>query len=138
MITSTGYQPDFDIDNRRGAIGERVVGTFLEAMGTATVEVKTDFGAHKTGNFYVETAQRPRTAAEGIWVASGINRSEAGWWAFAGPSEQGFIAVRAETVKLLARNALEREQTVHNSRTNATKGRLIRVEDVVAAILALP
>lgn len=138
VTTSTGWNPDFDLDNRRGAVGESVVGTFLEAMGTATVEVKTDYGAHKTGNLYVETAQRLRDAPEGEYVKSGINRSEAGWWAFAGPSGNGFIAIKAELLKPLANAARSAEQRIHNENTNATKGRLVRVDDVVAAILRLP
>lgn len=132
------YQPDFDIDNRRGAIGERLIGTFLEAMGTATVEVKTDYGAHRTGNFYIETAQRPQSAAEGVFVASGINVSKASWWTFAGPGENGFIAIKSDVLKGLAINSRETEQPVHSSRTNQTKGRLVRVDDIVAAILRLP
>lgn len=136
MRTTTGYEPAFDIDNRRGAVGEAVVGTFLEAMGTATVEVKTDSGAHRTGNLYIETAQRPRSAPEGLYIASGINTSEAGWWAFAGPAGNGFIAVKADVLKMLAQDARQAEQPIHSSQTNATKGRLVRVEQVVAAILA--
>jgi hypothetical protein len=134
--TSTGFRPDFDIDNRRGAIGEHLVGTFLEAIGTATVEVKTDSGAQRTGNFYIETCQRPRDAEEGVWVASGVNRSTAEWWAFAGPGANGFIAVRADVVKALAADAPETTQPIHNERTNASKGRLVKVKDIVAAIVA--
>jgi hypothetical protein len=130
------YQPDFDIDNRRGQVGERLVGTFLEAMGTATVEVKTDYKAHRTGNLYVETAQRPNSAEPGVYVASGINRSKAVWWTFAGPGENGFIAVKAEIVKALAIQAPEHKQPIHGPTSNETKGRLVKVSDIVAAILA--
>jgi hypothetical protein len=135
MKYADGYQPDFDIDNRRGAIGERVVGTFLEAMGTATVEVKTDYHAHRTGNVYVETGQRPQSAPDGLFVASGINRSTAVWWAFAGPAGNGFLAINTDTLKRLAREARESEQPIHSARTNQTKGRLVRVSEIVAAIL---
>ena len=136
MMDSQGPQPDFDIDNRRGAVGEAVVGTFLEAMGTATVEVKTDSGAHRTGNFYVETAQRPQGSPDGLFVPSGINKSKADWWAFAGPGGHGFIAVDTGTLKQLAKNARQAEQPIHSNRTNQTKGRLVRVSDIVAAIMA--
>jgi hypothetical protein len=132
------YKPDFDIDNRRGMVGEAVVGTFLEAMGTATVEVKTDSAAHRTGNFYIETAQRLQAADEGLFVASGINVSKAGWWAFAGPSGTGFIAIKADVLKQLAHLGRVAEQPVHSNRTNQTKGRLVRVNDIVAEILRLP
>jgi hypothetical protein len=135
-MTETGFQPDFDIDNRRGAVGESVVGTFLEAMGTATVEVKTDSGAWRTGNVYVETWQRPQGSPEGTFVPSGINKSKADWWAFAGPGGHGFIAVDRATLKELAKKAREAEQPIHSNRTNQTKGRLVRVSDIVAAIMA--
>lgn len=51
------YQPDFDVDFRRGKVGEDLVGTFLEQLAGSTIEVKTDYRADMTGNVYVETWQ---------------------------------------------------------------------------------
>lgn len=133
MNRAEGYQPDFDIDYRRGLVGEDLVGSFLESVAGSTIEVKTDYRAWDTGNLYIETFQEIR----GEWVPSGLNISKADFYSFAGPTGEGFLTIPKdsliEVVKATGR-------PVHMQRSSSTsrdtKGFLIRVTDVVARILA--
>jgi hypothetical protein len=78
--TVTGYEPRFDIDMRRGAVGEEKVLHVLDAFAAGRIEVKTDYGVWKTGNLYIEYEKENR---DGEWVPSGIRATEADHWAFA-------------------------------------------------------
>ena len=131
-VTSTGYNPDFDVDLGRGQKGERLVAGIYTALFDGTVEVKKDYGAWKTGNHYVEVAQQ---SGDG-WVPSGINRTKADWWAIVGPDESGMVVIRTDLLKQLAAEGVPAEQPITNSRTNASKGRLVPVRHIVAAVVA--
>ena len=131
--TSTGYNPDFDVDLRTGALGEHLVGTFWEELQrTGTVEVKVDRGAWKTGNHYVETAQ----SSDGVtFRPSGINTTKARWWVVASPSDFGFVAVRTDVLKRLCVDARQAEQPIRDGKTNASKGRLVSMDVLVREML---
>lgn len=128
----TGYQPDFDIDYRRGLVGEKLIGTFLENMAGSTIEVKTDYRAFITGNLYIETQQEIR----GEWVPSGLAISKATFYCFAGPKGEGFLTIPTPRLKQLV---VDTGRPVHMKRksdtSRDTKGFLIRVEHVVGDIL---
>lgn len=127
-----GYQPDFDVDYRRGLVGENLVGTFLESVAGSTVEVKTDYRAWCTGNLYIETEQEIR----GQWRPSGLSISKATFYCFAGPRGEGFLTIPTPRLKSLVE---ETGRPVHMKRKSATsrdtKGFLIRVEDIVGDIM---
>ena len=126
------YQPDFDVDYRRGQVGEKLVGTFLESVAGSTIEVKTDYRAFITGNLYIETQQEIR----GQWVASGLSISKADFYSFAGPTGQGFLTIPTGTLKDVVRDTGRPVHMQRKSDTSRdTKGFLIRVEDVVGAIM---
>lgn len=128
----TGYQPDFDVDYRRGQIGEKLVGTFLESVAGSTIEVKTDYRAFITGNLYIETQQEIR----GEWVPSGLAISKSDFYSFAGPLGDGFLTIPTPTLKQLTRDTGRPVHMKRKSETSRdTKGFLIRVEDVVGAIM---
>jgi hypothetical protein len=59
-------------------MGEMLLGKLL---GNKTVEVKLDFGVHKTGNFYIEYSSRNHP--------SGIANTEADYWVLIAASEKG-------------------------------------------------
>lgn len=128
----TGYQPDFDVDYRRGLVGEDAVGTFLEHLAGSTIEVKTDYRAWDTGNLYIETEQE----IDGRWVPSGLAISKSTYYSFAGPSGDGFLTIPTSRLK---RIVTETGRAVHMQRKSATsrdtRGFLIRVVDVVADIM---
>lgn len=97
--TVTGYEPRFDFDLRRGQVGERKVGGIIDAFTSGTVEVKTDYGVNKTGNFYIEYEQDQRN---GTTAPSGIAASEATHWAFA--FANGAIIVETEALRSICRD----------------------------------
>jgi hypothetical protein len=72
-----GYQPDFDIDLRYGADGERLVAAFLQGLLDGTVEVKNDGKAVDTARVYIEGECRRRDG----WQPSGIMASKASYYA---------------------------------------------------------
>lgn len=71
----------FDIDLQFGQIGEKAVAEMLCGPSAwpdhATIEVKRDNRVHLTGNLYVEYEFRGNK--------SGLNVTEADWWAFTVP-----------------------------------------------------
>ncbi|HEY7823360.1 MAG TPA: hypothetical protein VIG24_11020 [Acidimicrobiia bacterium] len=130
--TSTGYNPDFDVDLRTGALGEHLVGTFWEELQrTGTVEVKVDRGAWRTGNHYVEVHQWDGER----WKPSGLSTTKAEWWAVVSPSGQGFVVVRTSLLRELVRDAEMRTQPIKSERTNASAGRLVKMDVLVRAMM---
>lgn len=131
------YQPAFDIDYRRGLIGENLVNTFLVDLAGSLIEVKTDYRAHETGNVYVETHQYPKGQRE-HYVNSGINLSEANWYVFAGQNETGFIAIKKQELLRLAIAAPRAEIANANINSNQTHGRLVAIKDIIDTIYRKP
>lgn len=74
-----GYNPKFDFvtDLQYGLDGEENVIGFFESFNMGAVEVKSD--RYRNGRMAVETHQRPNG---GDWKPSGINVTEAQWWAY--------------------------------------------------------
>jgi hypothetical protein len=130
-MAGAGYQPHFDIDFQRGLVGEKLVGTFLESLSGSLIEVKTDYRAHETGNVYVEGWQQN---LEGEWYKSGINATHADWFVYAGPQGRGFIAMRTEDLMELAKASPRAEITTHNANTRQTRGRIVRLTDMIETI----
>ena len=130
--TTTGHRPDFDVDLRVGQLGERLIGTFWEELHrTGTVEVKVDRGAWRTGNHYVEVHQWDGQR----WKPSGLSITTATWWALVSPAELGFLVVRVDVMKELAKDAPQRTQPIKTGGTNASAGRLVKVEDMWRAMM---
>lgn len=127
----SGYQPHFDIDFQRGLVGEKLVGTFLEALSGSKIEVKTDYRAIETGNVYVEAWQFNKNDE---WVKSGLNVTEAEWFVFAGPSGDGFVAIKSSRLKELAMDAPRGSINVNTRNTRATRGRLVTVQSIFETI----
>ena len=122
-----------DLLMERGKVGESLLSTFLSDLEDgAKFEVKTDDLAHKTGNFYIETWQYGRED-ESDKKKSGINTTKADWWVFAGPSGNGFIAIRTQDLKdlMTETNPRETRQPKINANTNASIGRLVPVKDII-------
>lgn len=129
-----GYNPHFDIDFRRGQVGEKLVGSFLEAVTGSLIEVKTDHRADETGNVYIETWQEGRDG----WKTSGINLSDSDFYALAGPTAAGFICIRTDELKRLALSSPSRTIATANINTVNTRGRLVPVQAIVSAIFRNP
>jgi hypothetical protein len=102
-------------------------------LSGSLIEVKTDYRAHETGNVYVETHQYPQGQREQHEL-SGINLSEADWYVFAGPNNTGFIAIKKEELMRLVIEAPRAEIASANINSNQTRGRLVRIQDIIATI----
>ena len=88
----TGYNPQFDFktDLQYGNEGEQNLINFFEAVNRGRVEVKAD--RYRNGRMAVETDQKPAGAD---WKPSGINVTEAEWWAYRlAPDSFVFVSVK--------------------------------------------
>jgi hypothetical protein len=131
MTRVEGYEPRFDIDFSRGLIGENLVSNLPESIQSGTVEVKTDYRAEITGNFYVETWQYGQ-ADESDKKQSGINTTKADSWAFVIPQTGAMFLIKTDDLKALmkANDYRETRQPKINENTNASIGRLVPVMDI--------
>lgn len=131
MTRVEGYEPRFDIDFSRGLIGENLVSNLPESIQSGTVEVKTDYRAETTGNFYVETWQYGQ-ADESDKKQSGINTTKADSWAFVIPQTGAMFLIKTDDLKALmkANDYRETRQPKINENTNASIGRLVPVMDI--------
>ena len=118
-----GYQPHFDIDVQRGDVGENLLREILEGK----VEVKTDYRAKDTGNYYVEYKQYNSNYE--TW--SGIAITESKWWAWVCPTSYKVTIVPVDTLKSIVRDNWEvfrhTRQPIHNKNTNASMGILVPI-----------
>lgn len=120
-----GFEPHFDIDFKRGEVGENSHKLFLNGKH----EVKTDYLVAKTGNFYVETKQYNN----GMMALSGINVTHSDFWVWASPTGNGAIYIKTDILKELMRetNPKETRQPIINEKTNASIGRVIPLPDIL-------
>jgi hypothetical protein len=124
----SNYQPDFDLDFRRGLVGEDLHKAFLYG----THEVKTDYRTAETGNVYIETWQ---ANSSNEWQ-SGINATKADFWVQASPLGNGGVYIRTESLKELLRQTNPREvrQPIQSATTNSSRGRLVPLDDILRAL----
>jgi hypothetical protein len=125
-------EPHFDIDFTRGMVGENLAKTVLGKLQGNKIEVKTDYRIPETGNIYIETWQYHREDESDI-KQSGINVTESEYWCIASPTGRGFIMVETEMLREIIRETSPREvrQSRINFNTNASKGRLIKVSEIL-------
>lgn len=125
-------EPHFDIDFTRGKVGEDLVNTVLAKLQGKKIEVKTDYRIPETGNVYIETWQYHKPDESDI-KQSGINVTQAEYWCIASPTGRGFLMIETEALKEVIRetNAREVRQSRINANTNASKGRLVRMKDIM-------
>lgn len=72
------FNSDFKYDLELGQVGETFISNLLR---NKTIEVKFDFGTHRTGNFYIEYESRGKP--------SGIATTQASFWVLIAASESG-------------------------------------------------
>lgn len=123
-MTPEGHEPRWDIDLAYGEDGEATVADLLGASA-ARVEVKRK--RRRDFKFYVETAQSP--LANDAYQPSGINTSEADYWAFVIADTGIIVCVPRERLRAVAVSAPQVEE---RDGDNPTKGRLVSGEDLFA------
>jgi hypothetical protein len=136
FLFSVEYNSDFRHDLRIGLMGELLLGKLLS---NTTVEVKLDFGTHRTGNFYIEYSSRGRP--------SGIATTEADYWVLIAASEKGcrhkenevfmeeddilyLVTISTKRLKDLCRTKYERKN-VPGGDENTSLGVLIKATDLL-------
>ena len=134
VIRSEGYAPDFDIDVKRGEVGEELTASILSEIDT--VEVKTDYRANETGNVYIEVySYRKRDRSD--LKLSGISSSKANWWSFASPVSNGLEIIRTEDLRDLVRENYTRYkvlQPIVSEKTAASIGVALPMKLIIERI----
>jgi hypothetical protein len=117
IIRSQGYAPDFDIDVKRGEVGEDLTAGILGEIDT--VEVKTDYRASETGNVYIEVYSYRKSDKSDLKL-SGISSSKANWWSFASPNGNGLVIIRTKDLRELVRENYTRYKVLQPIATEKT------------------
>lgn len=113
------YNNDFKYDLQLGQIHEQWLGSILT---DATIEVKRDYMAARTGNIFIEFESRGK--------ASGIAASHAEYWAFV-LSGHRVVIVPLDTVKEVAREQYRKTGYTRGGDSNTSLGVLIKVGDLL-------
>lgn len=119
----SGYEPKFDFktDLAYGQEGEQNLIDFFKDFNGGTVEVKAD--RYRNGRMIVETQQNPNGRG---WKDSGINVTEAKWWAYRFAPDS-FTIISVQRLKNYLRHNkhnLEKRTLAANS-DNPAKGFLL-------------
>jgi hypothetical protein len=127
-LETGGYDPrfDFTVDLEYGHGGEENLIMFFRAVEGGRVEVKAD--RYRNGRMAVETQQNP--AGRG-WKDSGINVTEADWWAYRFAPD-AFVIVSVERLKNFLRHnkALLNKRNFAADSDNPAKGFILYPEQV--------
>jgi hypothetical protein len=107
----------FDLDL---AFGEMRETAFSHAVMRAQAECKSDQKVRVTGKVFIETHQRARG---GAWRPSGINTSNAQWYAIE-YADDAWLVIRRSLLKSLAQRGERRD----GGDENRFRGRLVPVE----------
>lgn len=128
------YEPRFDRDLARGEIGETLLDLLVadSVDPNVTIEVKTDYRANETGNFYVETKKYRKPDASDA-VPSGIYGTQSKWWGQASPDGTAILLIRTDTM----RNYIElvdppkSAQPIANANSAASLGVLVSIKGLM-------
>lgn len=131
------FNPSFDADFSRGSFGEDLINSMPVMFQESKIEVKTDYRAVETGNFFIEYQQQNIYSDE--WKPSGINVSTADYWAFVIPQNFAVYIVSRKSLVELVRDNWEtykhRSQPIRSAETNAARGVLVPVKDLASKMV---
>ena len=133
-MKATGFEPRFDRDMERGEVGEELLDLLFEDSRdpNVTIEVKTDYRANETGNFYVET-EKYRRSDESDAVPSGVYGTESKWWGQASPDGTAILLIKTDAL----RNYIELveppkgKQPIANHHSAASNGVLVSIKGLM-------
>lgn len=121
-----GYEPyyDFRADLAYGENGEENAKEFFGALTSGKVEVKSD--RYRNGKMVVETNQKPQGKD---WQLSGINVTEAEWWAYRLAPDSFFLVSVARLKRYLRANKdLLQKINFASTGDNPARGYLLTAE----------
>lgn len=133
-MKAVGFEPRFDRDMARGEVGEQAVDLFFQDSldENITIEVKTDYRANETGNWYVETHKYRNDKPEDA-VPSGVYGTHSKWWVQASPDGNAFLVMKTEAL----RNYIELvdppkgSQAISNAHSAASLGRKVSIRGLM-------
>lgn len=122
-----GYEPhyDFRTDLAYGEEGEENAKEFFGALTSGKVEVKSD--RYRNGKMVVETNQKPQGKD---WQLSGINVTEAEWWAYRLAPDSFFIVSVARLKRYLRANQPMSKIGLASDGDNPARGFLLSADQV--------
>lgn len=134
MAKAEGNQPNFDFDLKKGEVGENIVNLFFQDSldEGITIEVKTDYRANETGNWYVETHKYRDDKPEEA-VPSGINVTTAKWWIQASPSGDAFVVMKTSALKKYIElvDPPKGSQGISNQKSAASLGLKVKISGLM-------
>lgn len=113
------FNSDFRYDLKVGQVAEQKLANMLQSQ---KIEVKRDFKASRTGSVFVEFFSRGKP--------SGINTTEADYWAFM-TSDESVVILPTGRLKELVEEAIAKGNVKRGGDKNTSKGALIRIERLV-------
>jgi hypothetical protein len=129
-----GYEPRFDRDLERGEIGEALLDLLISDSNdpNVTIEVKTDYRANETGNFYVETHKYRKPDASDA-VPSGIYGTQSKWWGQASPDGNAILLVKTDAMRSYIEfvDPPKSAQPIANAHSAASKGVLVSIKGLM-------
>ena len=134
MAKAIGFEPRFDRDMERGEVGEALLDLLFQDSQdpNVTIEVKTDYRANETGNFYVET-QKYRKPDASDAVPSGIYGTQSKWWGQASPDGTAILLIKTDTLRdyIDLVQPPQSAQPRANAHSAASKGVLISIKGLM-------
>lgn len=134
MAKAVGFQPHFDRDMERGEVGESLLDLLFEDSKDPNVqiEVKTDYRANETGNFYVETHKYRKSDASDA-VPSGIYGTKSKWWGQASPDGTAILLIKSETMREYIEfvEPPKSAQPIFNANSAASLGVLVSIKGLM-------
>lgn len=113
------FNSDFRYDLEVGKVAEKQLAMILQ---NKKIEVKRDFKASQTGQVFVEFFSRGKP--------SGIEKSEADYWAFM-ISEESVVLLPTERLRALVEEAKANGKVKAGGDSNTSQGALIKIERLV-------
>lgn len=132
-MKAQGYEPRFDRDMARGEVGEAVLDLFFkDNEERVAMEVKTDYRANETGNWYVET-HKYRNGKQEDAVPSGVYGTESKWWVQASPDGNAFLVMKTDALRKYIDlvDPPKSAQPISNAHSAASLGRLINIRGLM-------
>lgn len=110
---------DFKYDLK---LGQEFENKLADIFNNKKIEVKTDFGATKTGNIFVEFESWDRV--------SGVYKSEADYYCYI-VSMDYIIFIKKDVLKRMVEEKVESDGYVRGGDNYSSKGALIKVADIL-------
>lgn len=134
MAKAIGFEPRFDRDMERGEVGEALLDLLFQDSQdpNVTIEVKTDYRANETGNFYVET-QKYRKPDASDAVPSGIYGTHSKWWGQASPDGTAILLIKTDALRdyIELVQPPQSAQPRANAHSAASKGVLVSIKGLM-------